>query len=81
MNEGKHSDALREYEAVLKVAPKRFNAIYGAGLAADGSGNNALANRHFQELLGIARSEERAEVTTAKTKLGETMQGPSAAKR
>ena len=81
MEQGKQKEALEEYEAVLKVAPKRFNAIYGAGVAADASGNNPLANKYFQELLEIARSEERAEVTTAKTKLGETPQGPSAAKR
>ncbi|HWW51922.1 MAG TPA: tetratricopeptide repeat protein [Verrucomicrobiae bacterium] len=81
MEQGKHKEALEEYEAVLKVAPKRFNAIYGAGVAADASGNNPLANKYFQELLEIARSEERAEVTTAKTKLGETAAGPSAAKR
>ena len=31
--------ALEAFEAVLKVAPKRFNALYGAGSAADAAGN------------------------------------------
>jgi len=37
-------DALAEYQAVLKVAPNRFNALYGAANAAEAAGNAPAAN-------------------------------------
>jgi tetratricopeptide (TPR) repeat protein len=70
-------EALKEYEAVLKVAPKRFNALYGAAVAANRSGNDALAIRYFRELTEVARREERPEVETARAKLMEMGQAVS----
>jgi tetratricopeptide (TPR) repeat protein len=62
--------ALEAFEAVLKVAPKRFNALYGAASAADAAGNVSAAHRHFQELLEISVGDERSEVGTARQKVG-----------
>ena len=62
-------EALAEYEAVLKVAPKRFNTLYGAAVAANRSGNDAAALRYFRELTEVAKREERPEVETARAKL------------
>ena len=41
--------ALVEYEAVLKTAPNRFNALYGAASAADAAGNSASANLYYKK--------------------------------
>ncbi|HMJ21386.1 MAG TPA: hypothetical protein VK513_05740 [Terriglobales bacterium] len=66
---GKHSqEALAEYEAVLKITPKRFNALYGAGSAAEASGNTTVASRYFRELVQISVGDERPEVTAARKK-------------
>ena len=66
---GKHSqEALAEYEAVLKIAPKRFNALYGAACAAEASGNATVASRYFRELVQISVGDERPELTAARKK-------------
>ena len=39
MEEKRPREALGEYEAVLKIAPNRFNARLGAASAAEASGN------------------------------------------
>ena len=62
-------DALTEYEAVLKVAPNRFNALYGAASAADAAGNRAVATRYFQKLLEVGVGDERPELITARKKV------------
>jgi tetratricopeptide (TPR) repeat protein len=48
------SESLTEYEAVLKVAPNRFNALNGAARSAEASGNVAVARRYFQKLAEIS---------------------------
>ena len=65
-------EALAAYEAVLKIAPKRFNALYGAAKAAEEGGNPSVANRYFQELIQISVGEERPELTTARKKVAIT---------
>ena len=62
-------DSLAEYEAVLKVAPNRFNALYGAATAADAANNKTLAERYFQKLLEVAAGDERPELDTARKKV------------
>jgi len=42
--------ALREYEAVLKLVPNRFNALFGAARAAEISGDASMAQRYFSRL-------------------------------
>ncbi len=68
---GKHSrEALTEYEAALKIAPKRFNAVYGAANAAETSGDARLAKRYFRELVEISVGDERPELAAARKKAG-----------
>lgn len=62
------AESLAEYEAVLKVAPNRFNALYGAATAAEAAGNLSAANRYFRKLTEIGVGEERPELVTARRK-------------
>jgi uncharacterized protein HemY len=48
-----------EYEAVLKVAPNRFNALYGAARAAEAFGNETVAKQYIQKLSEISPGDER----------------------
>jgi tetratricopeptide (TPR) repeat protein len=57
--ENQPKESLAEYEAVLKVAPNRFNAVYGAARAAEASGNNEIAKRYYQKLTEISPGDER----------------------
>jgi tetratricopeptide (TPR) repeat protein len=63
-----------EYQAVLKIAPNRFNALYGAASAAEAAGNGPLANQFFQKLTEIAVGDERPELLTARKKISVTAQ-------
>jgi tetratricopeptide (TPR) repeat protein len=69
--------SLTEYEAVLKVAPNRFNALYGAASAADASGLPSAANRYVQKLTEIAIGDERPELVAARKKIAVTSQNAS----
>jgi tetratricopeptide (TPR) repeat protein len=62
-------EALAEYQAVLKVAPNRFNALYGAGSAAEASGNATAANQYFRKLTEVAVGDERPELVAARKKI------------
>jgi len=42
--------ALREYEAVLKLVPNRFNALYGAAAAAEMAGDSGKAKSYYSHL-------------------------------
>jgi tetratricopeptide (TPR) repeat protein len=66
LKENHPQEALSEFEAVLKIAPNRFNALYGAASAADASGNSSAANRYFQKLTETAVGDERPELVTAR---------------
>src|SRR6266849_2007057 len=66
--------ALGEYEAVLKVAPNRFNVLYGAANAAEAAGNTQAANEYFLKLTKIAVGDERPELATARKKITVTAQ-------
>jgi tetratricopeptide (TPR) repeat protein len=71
-------DALAEYETVLKVAPNRFNALFGAASAADAAGNSTVADRYFRKLSEISVGEERPELVTAHKRIAVTAQKNSA---
>jgi hypothetical protein len=43
-------NALSEYESVLKLAPNRFNALYGAAAAAEMAGDPAKAKTYYAKL-------------------------------
>jgi tetratricopeptide (TPR) repeat protein len=62
-------ESLVEYESVLKIAPNRFNALYGAGSAAEDAGNASAASAYFRKLTEVAVGEERPELKTARQKL------------
>jgi tetratricopeptide (TPR) repeat protein len=59
--------ALESYEADLKTHPNRFNGLYGAGLAAEKSGDRKKALRYYSQLLVIAKpsGDERPELKNA----------------
>ena len=68
MNE--HEKALEAYEADLKKHPNRFNALYGAGHAAEQSGNVQKASSHYRQLVAIAGNTRRPELVSARKFLG-----------
>jgi tetratricopeptide (TPR) repeat protein len=70
-------ESLAEYEAVLKVAPNRFNALYGAANAADASRQPSVANRYFEKLTEIAIGDERPELVAARKKMATIPQNVS----
>jgi hypothetical protein len=69
---GAPADSLKEYEAVLKTAPRRFNATAGAARAADAAGSKAKARGYAMQLLEIAKNAEasRPELAWARGYVG-----------
>ncbi|HEY2013172.1 MAG TPA: hypothetical protein VGH38_06690 [Bryobacteraceae bacterium] len=55
---GAAPEAFNEYQAVLKLAPRRFNATAGAARAADKSGDRAQARAYARQLLDIAKDAD-----------------------
>jgi tetratricopeptide (TPR) repeat protein len=55
---GAPTDALKEYQSVLKTAPRRFNATAGAAKAADKAGDRSQARAYSLQLLEIAKDAE-----------------------
>jgi predicted Zn-dependent protease len=47
---GRPKDALREFEAALKIYPGRFRGLYGAAQAAEQSGDKERARRYYATL-------------------------------
>ncbi|MBZ5600542.1 MAG: hypothetical protein LAN83_19745 [Acidobacteriia bacterium] len=62
-------ESVTAYEAVLQVAPNRFNALYGAASAAGASGNASAANQYLRRLTEVAVGEERPELVMARKKV------------
>jgi tetratricopeptide (TPR) repeat protein len=63
--------ALAAYEADLKDHPNRFNALYGAGMAAERSGDRQKAGDYYRQLLAIAAPHsDRHELQAARQYLG-----------
>ncbi|HVM23419.1 MAG TPA: hypothetical protein VM308_09010 [Sphingomicrobium sp.] len=65
---GRPAEALAEYEASLKRAPKRLAGVYGSARSAKLAGDMAKARRYYAELLEITQSGDgtRAEVQEAR---------------
>lgn len=59
---GEPLKALEAYQADLKRHPNRFNGLYGAGLAAEKSGNIKEATLYYNQLLSIASDSSRPEL-------------------
>ena len=47
------AEGLKEYEAVLRTAPNRFNSLYGAAQAAELAGNRQKARAYYKKLTTI----------------------------
>lgn len=64
-----NEEALKAYETVLGKSPNRFNSVYGAGIAAEKSGNKQKAVFYFKQLLTIVDTENpgRREVVEARS--------------
>src|SRR6266852_4395954 len=62
-------ESLVEYQSVLKIAPNRFNALYGAARAAEASGDATTASGYFRKLTEVAVGDERSELKMARQKL------------
>ncbi|HKA01167.1 MAG TPA: hypothetical protein VKE70_31860, partial [Candidatus Solibacter sp.] len=65
---GDAAEALKEYEAVLKTAPRRFNATAGAAKAADRAGDKAKARAYAMQLLEVAKAAEASRPELAWTR-------------
>jgi cytochrome c-type biogenesis protein CcmH/NrfG len=50
----KPAEALAAYETALKYSPNRFDALYGAGLAAKAGGDTTVSQNYFAKLSAIA---------------------------
>jgi hypothetical protein len=72
LENGSAAEALKEYEAVLKNAPRRFNATAGAARAADKSGDGMKARAYALQLrdLGDKAAAVRPELEWARGYLG-----------
>jgi len=70
------ADALREFEASLKRAPRRLAGIYGAARAARLSGDAAKARQYYAELVELTKNGEagRAEIREARAAAAELAQ-------
>jgi tetratricopeptide (TPR) repeat protein len=67
--ENRPAEALEVYQAVLKIAPKRFNAVYGAACAAEAMENASAAKSYFRNLTEFAVGDERPELVAARKKV------------
>ena len=63
-------EALNAYQAVLKAAPNRFDALLGAARAADALGMNAQVREYYRQLIAVAAPDAaRPEMDTARAYL------------
>lgn len=62
-------ESLKEYQSMLKIAPNRFNALYGAARAAESAGDASAAIGYFRQLTEVAVGDERPELKAARQKL------------
>jgi tetratricopeptide (TPR) repeat protein len=71
LGDQKPAEALIEYQASLKIYPGRFNATYGAGLAAERAGSRVEAKKYYNDLLALAKDGDggRAEIALAQKSL------------
>ena len=65
--------AIVEFEATLRTAPNRFNALAGAARAAKLSGDNEKAKKHYAKLLAICdhADGDRSELRDARSVLAQ----------
>jgi hypothetical protein len=68
---GRPREAMAEYDAVLQVAPGRFNSVYGAGRAAELAGEREKARARYGELDSLCAHGDgsRPELASARARL------------
>jgi tetratricopeptide (TPR) repeat protein len=60
-------EALAEYQACLKLNPRRLNSLYGAARAAEGAGDREAARRYYTEITAmVAPDATRPEIAYAR---------------
>jgi Tfp pilus assembly protein PilF len=66
------AQALKEFEASMRVEPNRFRGFFGAARAAELAGDRTKARTYYSQLvtLGEKADSERPEIRQAKTFLG-----------
>jgi tetratricopeptide (TPR) repeat protein len=66
------AQALKEFEASMRVEPNRFKGLFGAARAAELAGDRTKARTYYSQLvtLGEKADGERSEIRQAKTFLG-----------
>ena len=71
---GRPADALVAFEATVKKEPNRFRGLYGAGRAAEMTGDRARARTFYEQLLDVAQDADtdRPELRHARAFLGRT---------
>jgi tetratricopeptide (TPR) repeat protein len=57
---GRPAEAVAAYESVLVASPNRLNTLYGAGLAAERSGDATKARVYFEQMTKIAAGADAA---------------------
>ena len=72
---GKAADALSEYQYSMKLAPNRFNSLYGAAVAAEKAGQADVAQKYYAQLVQMAGESQRPEVAQAKSALTKNAAG------
>jgi tetratricopeptide (TPR) repeat protein len=72
--EDRPAEALKEYEASMKITPNRFNGIYGAAKAAQAANDDQKAKLYFGKLLELAGSSNRKSVANARAYLSRPAQ-------
>ena len=60
--------ALAEYKASLKFAPKRFNSLYGAAQAAEMAGQASQAGEYYAQLVKVCEGSDSSRPELAKAK-------------
>jgi hypothetical protein len=74
----RHSEALEEYKTVLKNAPNRFDALLGAGRAAEAAGNSADAQEFYVKLVeDCPQGADRPELAEARTVVARKIENPN----
>lgn len=66
LESGHAGDALKAFEEDLKLAPNRFDGLYGAARAAQAAGQQSLSRKYYLQLLQVAGNSQRPEVAEAK---------------
>ena len=69
LEQGKAAEALAEFEASLKRAPRRLAGLYGAARSARLAGDEAKARAYYADLAKLTESADgtRAEIREARS--------------